>query len=115
MKRLEEAGAVKPVDKQLLLGLKQEVLSLVPDAAIFLYGSAARGTRGPESDYDILVLLAKPLPRVEEDRIRDVIYDLEVARGVVMSVIFYTNEEWNSPVNTVSPYRRNIEREGVVL
>lgn len=115
MKRLEESVTIRPVDKQLLLDLKQRALALVPDAAILLYGSVATGVAGPESDYDILVLLNAPLSREEEDRIRDVIYDLQVERGVVMSVIFYTREEWDSPISSVSPYRRNIEREGVLL
>ena len=115
MKRLEEAVTIRPVDKQLLLDLKQKVLMLIPDAAIFLYGSAARGDAGPESDYDILILLGQPLSRVDEELIRDAVYDLEVARGVVLSLIFYTRQEWDAPVNAASPYRRNIEQDGVLL
>ncbi len=115
MKHLEEALTIRPVDKRLLLDLKQKVLALIPDAAILLYGSAARGDAGPESDYDILVLLPEPLSRAQEDRIRDAVYDLEIAREVVLSLMFYTREQWDAPVTAASPYRRNIERDGVLL
>ena len=57
MKRLENVHVISQDDKRLLRELKDVVLRWAPDADLLLYGSAARGSRRPESDYDVLVLL----------------------------------------------------------
>lgn len=100
-------------DKQLLAELKKIVLSRLPDAEILLYGSAARGDREPDSDYDVLVLLKTPLSAEEQDAIGYAIYELELARGVVVSEVFLPREEWSRGLIAVSPFRRNVEREAV--
>lgn len=115
MKRIEEADTLTHADRELLSELKRVVSEFLPTATLLLYGSAARGAREPDSDYDVLVLLDGPISRQEEDRIRDAIYYLELAREVVVSFIFETREQWNQPVAAVSPYHRNVEREGILL
>ncbi|MCL4552798.1 MAG: nucleotidyltransferase domain-containing protein [Candidatus Marsarchaeota archaeon] len=115
MKSIEETDKIKPVDRQLLSDLKNLVLSRVPDATLLLYGSVARGDQIPESDYDILILLCAPISREQKASIRGVIYELELQHDVVMSIMYYTQEEWDSPLVAASPYRKNIEVEGMVI
>lgn len=44
---------------------------------IILYGSRARGTASPESDFDVLVVEADPVPKWDEmRRLRQVVHDL---------------------------------------
>ncbi|MCX6345607.1 MAG: nucleotidyltransferase domain-containing protein [Armatimonadetes bacterium] len=115
MIHLEEIKNIEPVDRQLLTDLKSLVLSRIPDATLMLYGSVARGEQTPESDYDILILLHTPITREQKANIRNIIYDLELQHNVVMSIIFYTEDEWNSPLVAISPYRRNVEIDGILI
>lgn len=99
----------------LLVKLKRVVQLIVPDAELLLYGSAARGERGPESDYDIMVLLNAPLASAEEDAVEGAVYDLELAHGVVISLFLVTREKWNLPFTTATPFYRNVRREAIGL
>jgi predicted nucleotidyltransferase len=115
MRRLDEADNIPEGDRQLLAEVKRIVTGMLPDAQVLLYGSAARGERGPESDYDVLVLSDRELSDTEERRIRDAVYDIELAREVVVSLAMYTRDDWNLPLRKATPYHKNVEREGILL
>ena len=115
MKDIRRVRRISAEDKELLAELKRIVLGFVPDATLILYGSAARGERTPESDYDVLVLVDTPLSREEDDALDCATYSLELDRGVVLSTFVYTREEWSRPLRTATPYYRNVEREGVLI
>jgi predicted nucleotidyltransferase len=112
---LEKAHNLNESDRDLLRHVKEIVVSLVPGAQVFLYGSVARGEAGPESDYDILALTPDKLSTPEEDRVYDAVYELEVAQDVVISVVFYTLDEWNTDTIKASPHYRNVTREGIAV
>ncbi|MCL5102865.1 MAG: nucleotidyltransferase domain-containing protein [Armatimonadetes bacterium] len=115
MKSIEEASNISPVDKQLMADLKRTVLERLPDATLLLYGSAARGEREPESDYDVLVLTSVSLTSEEHDAVECAIYALELEHEVVISTIYTTWEQWRLPLMTASPFHRNVEREAMTL
>ena len=115
MRRLDRVRILSESDKRLMFELKSVIARFVPHATVVLYGSAARGKRGPESDYDVLILLDAPMARRTREEMRSAIYDLELERGVVMSIMVTTRDEWNSPLHSVSPYHRNVESTGVLL
>jgi predicted nucleotidyltransferase len=95
--------------------LKRVVSEHLSGATLLLYGSAARGARAPDSDYDVLLLTQAPLSCEEQDRIRGAVYELELAREVVISIMFDTHQEWSGPLAAVTPYHRSVEREGLVV
>ena len=64
---------------------------------------------------DVLILLDASVSRQAREDMRSAIYDLELERGAVVAVTISTRDEWNSPLMSVSPYHKNVEREGVVL
>ena len=115
MKSINRVRRIPIADKELLRQLKEIVLGRVPDATLILYGSAARGERAPDSDYDVLLLVDAPLSREEEEAIDRAIYALELDREVVLSVFIYTRDDWNRPLRAVTPFYQNVEREGVLL
>lgn len=115
MRRLDRVRILSESDKQLMTDLKSVIARFVRNATVILYGSAARGKRGPESDYDVLILLDAPMTRQTREEMRSAIYALELERGVVISIMVTTREEWNSPLQSVSPYHRNVDSYGVVL
>jgi predicted nucleotidyltransferase len=115
MKKLSEATKISEKDKQLLLEVKEIVLRHVPDAQVLLYGSVARGTQTPESDYDLLILTPSKLSRDEEKSLRSDTYELELDKEVVFSVFTEWVEEWERPIMKVSPYYKNVNREAISI
>jgi uncharacterized protein len=115
MRRLSRVRVLNRSDRGLMLDLKSIVARFVADATLILYGSAARGKRTPESDYDVLVLLEAPIDRQTREEMRSAIYELELEREVVVSLMVSTREEWNSPPRSLSPFHRNVESDGVLL
>jgi predicted nucleotidyltransferase len=115
MRHLEDVDTLTEDEKRMLREVKAAVLLHAPGAEVVLYGSAARGERGPESDYDVLVLVDRRLSSREEDPVRAAIYRVGLEHDALVSVMFYAESEWDSTLVSASPYRRNVEREGVAL
>ena len=81
---------------------------------IVLYGSTARGTESEESDVDIAILMRAAPSKSMNDRMLDLVVNLELDCGKVLSVIkidYPRYVEWQCTL----PFYQNIEKEGVVL
>ena len=115
MKRLVEWMVGSNVERALLEGCRDAVRALVPGAEVILYGSRARGDAGPESDYDLLVLVDGPVDWRLEDQIRQRLYGLELETGAVVTINAYNRSDWCSPLYRAMPFTQNVEREGIVL
>ena len=92
------------------------ILSVFGDQVtrIVLYGSEARGTAQPDSDVDIAIFLNGDMSRDKENRLSDIIVDLNLKYDRVFSVIDVNNsvyDKWRG----VSPFYQNVEREGITL
>ena len=78
---------------------------------IILYGSCARGEATEESDIDLLIVLGgKVIPGKEIDRMIDIITDINLKHGVLISV-YPVSEEDYSKIN--SPLLMNVRQEGI--
>lgn len=103
--------------EQMVLGeLVEGILSILESQVIriVLYGSVARGTNTAESDVDIALLLNGNLSREAEDKLSDLIVDLNLKYDIVLSVIDIDYEmfkKWEK----VTPFYKNVNEEGVVL
>ena len=113
MRPLEKAGAVCATDRELLAEVKDAIRRLMPSGEVLLYGSTARGTRTPESDYDLLALTDRPMSTEEEEAIWDALFDVEMERGAAISLQFCSREEWDRRRNM--PFYAQVDRDGVVL
>ena len=81
---------------------------------IVLYGSVARGTNTPESDVDVAVFVRTRLNNEMDDRLSDVVVDMNLKYNKVFSVIDIDNatyQKWRD----VTPFYQNVDKEGVVL
>ena len=115
MRNLKRVRKISEFDRQLLLDLKSIVESHVPGAEVILYGSAARGTRQPDSDYDVLIITPRKLSSREKEKLDAVVYHLELDREVVLSAMICAQEEWSRSIFGASPYRKNVVKDGIVL
>ena len=98
--------------EKLIPGL-QEIYGDLIDSVI-LYGSTARGTRTADSDVDVAILLRAGATKVMRDQMPDLVVDLELECGNVLSVLCIDYDkfaEWKD----VLLFYKNIRKDGVVL
>jgi len=100
---------------KILADIKKVVTERFPDAQIYLYGSRARGSAGPDSDWDLLILLNQDIisPDIEES-VTYPLYDLEIEIGEVISPMVYSKKEWDTKYY-ITPFYSNVMREGKQL
>jgi predicted nucleotidyltransferase len=78
---------------------------------VHLFGSHARGTAGPDSDLDFLVVV----PASEKSRYQRAVE----ARGIVHDIVFpkdiivLTREEWEADLTVVCSLASTVMREGI--
>lgn len=113
MMKLEDVSTISVKDKGLLAEVKEVVRWFLPAAEVYLYGSVARGMQGPESDYDFLVVTDVPLMTGDEEKIWDAVFDVEMARGVPISVQFCSKDEWQR--HQSMPFYLEVRRDGIAL
>jgi predicted nucleotidyltransferase len=78
---------------------------------MILFGSQARGDAEPGSDIDVLVVLKEPVRAGEEiDRAIDLVADLSLEHGEVISCVFVGEDRFK---HRHGPLLRNVRREGV--
>jgi predicted nucleotidyltransferase len=115
MKHLEDVATIPVEDKTILREARAVIARLLPDATVYLYGSGARGAREPDSDLDLLILTSRPTSRIDERRVADALYDFELARGVVISLLWYAQADWDAALTWATPFRRRVEAEAVLV
>lgn len=79
---------------------------------IILFGSAARGEPGPDSDADFLII-KKDAPHYGADRIRELSRILE--RSIPIDLLIYRPEELEKRLAMGDPFLKGIFEEGKVL
>lgn len=111
----DRAGEYRTLEST-LQGLVSGLLDIYGDhiVSIILYGSVARGTQSEESDVDIAVILKNGATRAMYDQMLDLVVDLELSCGKVLSVIRIDYDKFREWEN-VMPYYKNIKKDGVVL
>jgi len=81
---------------------------------IVLYGSAARGEEQKDSDIDVAIILYSELDDAAEDRLSDIIVDLNLEHDCVLSVVDIPYDRFRKWQEIV-PFYRNITNEGIIL
>ena len=103
---------MSPEDRGILELFARRVRALAPSAAIWAFGSRARGSAHPESDLDLLVVV----PDAARD-LRDGIYatawEIGFEHGQVLSPVILSEEDFERGPMSASTLVANIRREGV--
>jgi predicted nucleotidyltransferase len=115
MTTAENASVLALEDREILAAAKAAVKKILPDATLILFGSAARGERKPDSDYDLLVLTERALSNAEQSAVRDALFSIELERGPVLCTLFYSKSEWAAPRTCVNPFHAAVERDAILL
>jgi predicted nucleotidyltransferase len=115
VRHLEAVSNIPAGDKEVLREARAAIVSLLPEATVCLYGSGARGTREPDSDLDLLILTAHPVPSSVRQQVEAALYEIELARRVVISLLWYVRDEWDAAQTWAMPFRRQVEADAVLV
>jgi len=80
---------------------------------IYLFGSAARGDAGPDSDYDIMVVVPDDAPR--ERQSAGLGYRALWDVGVAKDIVVWTQTEFNKRLHLRASLPATVMREGKLL
>lgn len=102
-------------DIRILEKIKSTVKRIIPkNGKAILFGSQARGTAHEGSDWDILIILDKD--RITYDDYSMVAYPFDTLGwdiDAMISPIIYTKKDWENA--SITPFYKNVMREGIVL
>ena len=105
---------LKPDETQALRKLKEALAADFQLVELRLFGSKARGDSNPESDIDVLIVLEE-LNREVRKQVSVLCCDLSIDHRVVITPILYSLAEFTSSRTRITPFYRNVEREGVAV
>jgi predicted nucleotidyltransferase len=83
-----------------------------PDAKVVLFGSRARGEARPDSDWDVMVLLADDSKAGRWD-VHEQLWDLGLEVDAEINPVVYRQTEWEK--KSFTPFYKNVMHDGIVL
>ena len=96
----------------------EDVLELFKEKVykIVLYGSYARGDFHEDSDIDVMILVKLSETEIKQvaSAIYNMAYDIELEKGIHISVVIKNEEQFEYWVDTL-PFYRNVSKEGVEI
>ena len=91
----------------------QRLVAALSPERIYLFGSQARRDAGPDSDYDLLVVVrTSTMPRYRRDQAA---VEALQGVGVAKDVLVLTHDEFERQLTVVCSLPATVEREGVLL
>lgn len=78
------------------------------------FGSRAKGTFGPHSDYDILIVLRRRTPEIL-DAIYDEAQEIELRHGVDFSFKVYSEEDFARKQRLGTPFMKALRESSIPL
>lgn len=103
---------MSPEDRGLLALFASCVRRLAPSAAIWAFGSRARGSARPESDFDLCVVVPEPTRELKEG-IYAIAWEIGFEHGAVLTPVILSEEDFERGPMSASTLVATIRREGV--
>jgi uncharacterized protein len=97
----------------ILTEVVRRLVDVYHPARIYLFGSAARGDAGPDSDYDIMVIVPDRTP--EELRRGRPAYEALRGTGVAADVLVWPQDSFDRQLHLNASFPSTIVREGKLL
>jgi uncharacterized protein len=106
------------------LGLSPNLLAALKDVRdrlitqfdvnrLVLFGSVAWGRPDEESDADLLIVLNNKVGLETEDRISQVVFDVNLKYDTNISELIVDRETWDDGLASAMPIHEEIEKQGV--
>ena len=88
----------------------RRLVAVFQPVRIYLFGSKARGDAGPDSDYDLLVIVPDDAP--EERRHSRYAYDLMWGIGAAVDIVVWGDTSFRKRARVVTSLPATVLREG---
>ena len=102
-----------PIEDAKLAEIVRRLVDSYQPEEIYLFGSVARGQAGPDSDYDLLVIV--PDSAAPERRRSRLAYEALRGTGVAADVVVWTRSRFNSRTHLRASLPATVLREGKLL
>ena len=96
-----------PDSSAILSAIKSDVLSIIPDSKVLLFGSRAYDVATEESDWDILILTKDAHPKATKWLIQNKLFPISVKFSAFINLILVQEDEWKTNAGYYS-LRKNI-------
>ena len=83
--------------------------------AVYLFGSRAKGTDRPDSDYDLLLVVSDEFSLQDKDRLYDQVMDILLDTGRLVSLKIFREGAFRKLRMMQTPFMRHVLTEGVKL
>jgi uncharacterized protein len=104
---------VRPTGDVLLSTIVDRLVDLYHPERIYLFGSAARGDAGPDSDYDLMIIVPDSTPRDRRDP--GPAYRALWRLGAAIDPVVWTRSQFESRLHLRASLPATIQREGKLL
>jgi predicted nucleotidyltransferase len=113
LKNHEMTTGTKPIVDPMLAEIVHRLVEAFGPEQIYLFGSHARGEVGPDSDYDLMVVVH----RATEPgyRLAQHAHSLLWGLGVAADILVWTREQFDSRRHVVASLPATILRQGQLL
>ncbi len=98
-------------EQDILVRIKEAVLSFDEHARVILFGSRARKTSNKESDWDLLILTSFSIDEKKKRQLRDLLFSVELETDQAISSIIHSRQNWERL--EITPLYQAIKRDGV--
>ena len=100
-------------DLRALMPIVERLIKAYQPERIYLFGSKARGDYGPESDFDLMVVVSDDaLPARKRSRLA---YEVLRGTGTAADVLVWTRSAFESRLHLVASLPATVIREGRLL
>ena len=82
---------------------------------IYLFGSRARRTPRPDSDYDLLLVVDESFTLSDKSKLYDAVMDVLLETGRLISLKIFKKQVFNRLKKMGTPFTQNILREGIKI
>ena len=100
-------------DRCALARIMERLIDAYEPERIYLFGSKARGDYGPDSDFDLMVVVSDAAP-VEQQRSR-LAYEVLRGTGTAADVLVWTRGAFESRLHLAASLPATVMREGRLL
>ena len=83
--------------------------------AAYLFGSRARATERPDSDYDLLLVVTQDFSLSDKDKLYDGVMDILLETGRLISLKIFKEREFQRLRELETPFIQNVLREGIKI
>ena len=81
--------------------------------AMYLFGSRAKGTQRPDSDYDLLLVVTEEFSLQDKDVLYDGVIDILLETGRLLSLKILKEREFDRLRDMQTPFMKHVLTEGI--